>query len=227
MKLAGLSRTAMHTGPWYTANPAQLDAEINTYLDKAQAKQGSLRALIGPHAGYRFSGPNLAWAYKNVIDPYKYDRVFVIGPSHKVFLDFMGTSQCGIYETPLGGLQIDHETIEELEEACQANGGKTEVQRIDKRYEENEHSLEMHLPYIRKMFAARMENEETDIKIVPLMMGQIPEDSYQAYADMLLKYFEDEKNVYLITEMCGGGELFDKIIEKEYFDETYAAKIFR
>mmetsp|Transcript_14813 Transcript_14813/g.22964 ORF Transcript_14813/g.22964 Transcript_14813/m.22964 type:complete len:209 (+) Transcript_14813:26-652(+) len=43
----------------------------------------------------------------------------------------------------------------------------------------------------------------------------------------LYEYFEDEKNVYLITEMCSGGELFDKIIEKEYFDETYASKIFR
>jgi calcium-dependent protein kinase len=27
--------------------------------------------------------------------------------------------------------------------------------------------------------------------------------------------------------MCTGGELFDKIIEKEYFEEGYAAKIFR
>jgi len=35
----------------------------------------------------------------------------------------------------------------------------------------------------------------------------------------LYEYFEDTKNVYLITEICKGGELFDKIIEKEYFDE--------
>jgi hypothetical protein len=27
--------------------------------------------------------------------------------------------------------------------------------------------------------------------------------------------------------MCHGGELFDKIIEKECFDERYAAKIFK
>lgn len=43
----------------------------------------------------------------------------------------------------------------------------------------------------------------------------------------LYEYFEDTKNVYLITEICSGGELFDKIIEKEYFDEQYAAKIFK
>ena len=43
----------------------------------------------------------------------------------------------------------------------------------------------------------------------------------------LYEYFEDTKNVYLITEICGGGELFDKIIEKEYFDEMYASKVFK
>ena len=35
----------------------------------------------------------------------------------------------------------------------------------------------------------------------------------------LYEYFEDEKNVYLVTEICRGGELFDKIIEEEFFSE--------
>ena len=43
----------------------------------------------------------------------------------------------------------------------------------------------------------------------------------------LYEYFEDDKNVYLVTELCKGGELFDKIIEKEYFSEKEAAKIFK
>lgn len=32
----------------------------------------------------------------------------------------------------------------------------------------------------------------------------------------LYEHFEDEKNVYLVTELCTGGELFDLIVEKEY-----------
>jgi calcium-dependent protein kinase len=43
----------------------------------------------------------------------------------------------------------------------------------------------------------------------------------------LIEYFEDDKNFYLITELCAGGELFDKIIEKEFFNEYEAAKVFK
>jgi calcium-dependent protein kinase len=43
----------------------------------------------------------------------------------------------------------------------------------------------------------------------------------------LYEYFEDEKNVYLVTEICKGGELFDRIIEHEFFSEPIAAKIFK
>ena len=43
----------------------------------------------------------------------------------------------------------------------------------------------------------------------------------------LYEYFEDEKNFYIITEMCKGGELFDKIVEKEFFTEPEAAHPFK
>ena len=61
-----------------------------------------IKAIIGPHAGFRFSGPNAAWAYKTVAD--QYDTIFVLGPSHKVSLDFIATTDCQEWETPLGNL---------------------------------------------------------------------------------------------------------------------------
>lgn len=42
----------------------------------------------------------------------------------------------------------------------------------------------------------------------------------------LYEYFEDDKNYYLITELCTGGELFDKIIEKVHYCEEEAAEVF-
>uniref|UniRef100_A0A8C9HQ46 EF-hand calcium-binding domain-containing protein 11 n=1 Tax=Piliocolobus tephrosceles TaxID=591936 RepID=A0A8C9HQ46_9PRIM len=43
----------------------------------------------------------------------------------------------------------------------------------------------------------------------------------------LSETFENTHNIYLIMELCTGGELFDKIIEKGCFSETYAAFIMK
>jgi len=39
----------------------------------------------------------------------------------------------------------------------------------------------------------------------------------------LYETFEDPKNIYLVMEVCTGGELFDKIIDSGHFNETNAA----
>lgn len=36
------------------------------------------------------------------------------------------------------------------------------------------------------------------------------------------EYFEDANHLYIVTELCTGGELFDKIIEKKRFTEAEA-----
>ncbi|EGR31676.1 protein kinase domain protein [Ichthyophthirius multifiliis] len=42
----------------------------------------------------------------------------------------------------------------------------------------------------------------------------------------LFETYEDERNVYLIMEICEGGELFDRIIEKGRFSEVEARSVF-
>lgn len=43
----------------------------------------------------------------------------------------------------------------------------------------------------------------------------------------LYESFEDGRNVYLVTELCKGGELFDRIVAKGHFTEAEAKKVFR
>ena len=43
----------------------------------------------------------------------------------------------------------------------------------------------------------------------------------------LYEYFEDAKNVYLITELCSGGELFDRMMDVQKFTEIQAAYILK
>lgn len=43
----------------------------------------------------------------------------------------------------------------------------------------------------------------------------------------LYEFFQDQKRNFLVTELCNGGELFDKITEEQYFQEVDAAKIIK
>jgi AmmeMemoRadiSam system protein B len=55
-------------------------------------------------------------------------------------------SKCEYYDTPLGKLKIDTATVAELHKA-----GK--FSEMSLRTDEDEHSMEMHLPYIYKAFS--------------------------------------------------------------------------
>jgi MEMO1 family protein len=85
-----------------------------------------------------------------------------LGPSHHVYLDGCALSKCTEYATPLGALPLDRPSmllclvsssgltsfflaIEELKKT-----GKFSEMELGT--DEDEHSIEMHLPYVRKIF---------------------------------------------------------------------------
>ena len=43
----------------------------------------------------------------------------------------------------------------------------------------------------------------------------------------LYEFYQDDKNYYLITEFCAGGELYDRIINSGFFSEALAASIMK
>ena len=69
------TRAATHAGSWYqhqrtysTISLAEaLKKELDGYLGKASTiinNIKSIKAIIGPHAGYKYSGPVAAFGYK-------------------------------------------------------------------------------------------------------------------------------------------------------------------
>lgn len=155
------TRAASHAGSWYSDSKEELDAELSKYLDDAEKKSpdGLLKGIIAPHAGFAFSGPTAGWAYKN-IDPTKYKRVFLLGPSHKVYLDGCALTECESFDTPLGSITIDREITEILKD-------QKGFEYFTKSQDEDEHSLEMHLPFIKKVFG------DADITLVPVVVGSV------------------------------------------------------
>lgn len=71
---------------------------------------------------------------------------------------------------------------------------------------------------IPKSKITNWERFETEVKILQTLD--------HPHVLKLYEYFEDETNVHLITELCSGGELFDRILKEEFFTEKRAAKVF-
>ncbi|KAF7320283.1 hypothetical protein MKEN_00813000 [Mycena kentingensis (nom. inval.)] len=192
-------RKAAHSGSWYTANSSQLDGELTGWLEDVDAEnpvQGC-KAIIAPHAGYSYSGPAAAWAYKSIdVAPIK--RVFVLGPSHHIYIDGCALSTCTTYATPLGNLPLDLDTIRQLRET-----GK--FQDISQSADEDEHSLEMHLPYIRKIF----QGHARDICIVPIVVGAIDKQAEAEYGALLAPYLSSADSFCVVSsDFCHWGTRF-------------------
>ncbi|EIE81358.1 hypothetical protein RO3G_06063 [Rhizopus delemar RA 99-880] len=121
---------ASHAGSWYTNDKKALDKELNLYIKKSVEEMTA-------------DGLQLPIKHvKAIIAP---KRVFILGPSH-----VCATRECLLpnydtYETPLGNLPVDWSVIEDLH--------KTGLFGLaDSEDEINEHSIEMHLPFIYKAF---------------------------------------------------------------------------
>ncbi|EAR85206.2 AmmeMemoRadiSam system protein B (macronuclear) [Tetrahymena thermophila SB210] len=193
------TRKAAFAGSWYEGNQAKLNQELNNYLQNAQLQISpiqKIKAMIGPHAGYRYSGPTQAWSYK-YINPQEHQRIFLLGPSHRQRFQGCGLSSCNSLDTPFGQIQVDTDVIQELIKTGS-------FVQTDKQTEEAEHSLEMHLPYIKKIMG------DKPFTIVPIMVGQTSYDLEQKYGGILSKYFDDEKTLFIISsDFCHWGERFN------------------
>ncbi|KAJ1910641.1 hypothetical protein H4219_006159 [Mycoemilia scoparia] len=170
---------------------------LDDILDDRSNASKSVRAIIGPHAGFAYSGPSAAFAYK-CIDTKPIKRVFLLGPSHHVYLEDCALSSCDEWETPLGNLIIDNQIIGELYKTGH-------FRKMDKDVDEEEHSLEMHAPYIYKTF----EEKINDIKLVPIMVGNLSYDAEKLYGELLAPYLKDKENLFVISsDFCHWGSRF-------------------
>lgn len=153
------------------------------------------------HAGYSYSGPAAAWAYKS-LDLSKAKRIFLLGPSHAWYLDRCALSKHAGYATPLGDLAIDTATVQEL-----ADTG--EFLRMSTSQDETEHSLEMHLPYIYKMLSRQFSSPADFPTLVPILVGNTNAAAERRFGAILAKYLADESSVFIVSsDFCHWGPRF-------------------
>jgi len=192
------TRRASHANSWYSGNGQQLDRELTNWLSATTQISTPARAVICPHAGYSYSGATAAHSFRQ-IDPNTVRTIFILGPSHHVRLSGCAVSQCTTYQTPLGDLTIDREITNELLET-----GKFEVMSLSD--DENEHSIEMQLPYIAKV----MEPARGNFSVVPVMVGSLSPNSESKYGKIFAKYLKDPSICFVISsDFCHWGDRFN------------------
>ncbi|MBW0504188.1 hypothetical protein O181_043903 [Austropuccinia psidii MF-1] len=207
------TRYPTHAGSWYPSSKSKLKSDLERWLDDAhpidqrQADRSqsptlpvclpvnNCRAIIAPHAGYSYSGPAAAWAYKT-INPSQIKRVFVLGPSHHLYLENCALSNCLEYQTPLGNLPIDQTINLQLK----STGLFSEMSLTT---DQDEHSIELHLPYIRQVF------KDQNITLVPILVGSISSAQELEYGNLLAPYLANQENFFVISsDFCHWGTRF-------------------
>ena len=98
-------RPATQANRFYTGDSLELSEEVDSLLalHSHRATNKNVAALIVPHAGYYFSGNVAASAYMTLDAKKKYQRIFLLGPSHHEWLDGASVNiEADYYATPLG-----------------------------------------------------------------------------------------------------------------------------
>ena len=119
-------------------------------------------------------------------------RVFLLGPSHHVYLDSCALSKFDAYETPFGNLRLDLDTIDRLRQT-----GK--FKSMSSGTDEDEHSLELHLPYIYRMLELFFEKEVEFPKLVPVLVGNTSPSVEREFAAVFADYLNDPSNVFVVS----------------------------
>ena len=166
-----MNRPAAVAGTWYPGTKVALTHDVDDYLAQAgPAPRGRVDAVIAPHAGLMFSGPVGAYSYGAAAANGPFDAVVMVGPSHFGGFDGVALYPDGAFETPLGPAPIDATLGAELMSL-------TDVVQPLPQAHRREHSLEMQLPFLRRLLP--------DAPIVPMLMGYQTRETIEALGNAL------------------------------------------
>jgi MEMO1 family protein len=151
-----LVRKPAVAGQFYPSDPDELSTTIDQcYLHplgpgkKPPAPEGSakLAAVVSPHAGYIYSGPVAAHSYLHLSSVRDPDLIIVVAPNHYGIGSGVSTFQSGEWETPLGRMRVDPVASKQLVDLAGVVAFDPDAHRL-------EHSLEVQLPFIQKIYGS-------------------------------------------------------------------------
>ncbi|MCX7912496.1 MAG: AmmeMemoRadiSam system protein B [Dehalococcoidales bacterium] len=147
-----MNRNPYVAGYFYPASASELRKMLAGFMSNDAPKEEAPGALV-PHAGYIYSGA-VTGAVISRIKPG--DTFVVIGPSHSGLGKPFSVWAEGIWETPLGEVEVDRELAGKMVAV-------SEYLEEDYLAHREEHAVEVQLPFLQYARA--------DIRIVPVILS--------------------------------------------------------
>ena len=168
-------------GQFYPDSPSRLTEMIQGMVDE-KAEKEEVIGLISPHAGYIYSGPVAGATISRI--KFK-DTFIIIGPNHTGMGKPLSIMTEGIWNTPLGEVEIDSE----LGKQILATSHYLEEDSIA---HQHEHSIEVQLPFLQYF--------KRDIRLVPIILSPSSGATYKEIGKDIAKAIKDlNKEVVIIA----------------------------
>lgn len=167
-------RPAVVAGLFYPAGADELRQTIDRFLAAAKpAGIQNLRGLVCPHAGYEYSGPTAAWAYKQLVGR-QINLAIILAPTH--YADFRGAAltDCDGLATPLGNLPVAPLVRQLAGTGPFAVNPRALVERPNwarqaatepETPQTWEHAMEVQLPFLQRVLPG--------VDVVPVVLSQV------------------------------------------------------
>lgn len=137
-------RSEAVAGTFYPGRADDLAQEIDRLLAGARrdtSDEHAPKAIVVPHAGYIFSGPIAASAFARIASHAEtIRRVVLVGPLHRAYASGLVWPAARALATPLGDVAVDMDALRLVPSV-----------RPDATAHAREHSLEVELPFIKRL----------------------------------------------------------------------------
>ncbi len=191
-----VARQPAVAGQFYPGDAKTLTAMVDSMLADAEvpAISGTLVGIQVPHAGYPFSGPTAARAFR-LLAGMDSVTVVMLGTSHHVMLDKAAVYGSGAWRTPLGEVAID----DALAKAILAQDRfLADMPQAHAR----EHSIEVEVPFLQRVLR--------NFKIVPIMLLQPTFEQCERVGKAIAKAAKGKKVILLASSDLYHGESYDE-----------------
>jgi len=142
-----MRRPALLAGQWYPGSASACRQAIEAHARDAKPEQGPYRGLIGPHAGWSYSGDAAARTYGWLARAQPEVDLVVVFGSHRGPEGPNTVFRGEAWETPLGDLASHQELAERLAAELQLRDEPAQPHHAD-------NGVELHLPFVRYFFPA-------------------------------------------------------------------------